>query len=432
MRDYPLPGRAIHGPQGLSSTESGPNCASGKKPARKLRPAALLAILFSFAIAPPQAGAGLWGDLDRALRSPYVSPSLTGALAINLVNGNRVYGHNAGLSLQPASNEKLTIALAALDRLGPASRIQTRVFGEGALAGDVWQGRLVLKGYGDPSLSSYDLARLAAQVRNAGITRVTGRIVGDESYYDTMRTAPGWKASYYKEESPPLSALIVKRGKVGTRVTDNPALAAARAFRRALIEAGVGVPRRATTGVTDADAILLGQRSSRELSGLVRRMNLVSDNFYAEMLLKQLGARMRGAGTTAAGARVVVRVLDQRGVPLDGVRIVDGSGLSRYDRLTARALAALLISAWSDLEIKNPFVASLPVAGVSGTLKDRMRSAPAYGNVYAKTGTTSTSSTLSGYVKTRYVFSILQNGYPVAWYYARRTQDRFATVLAGA
>jgi serine-type D-Ala-D-Ala carboxypeptidase/endopeptidase (penicillin-binding protein 4) len=114
------------------------------------------------------------------------------------------------------------------------------------------------------------------------------------------------------------------------------------------------------------------------------------------------------------------------------VRIVDGSGLSRYDRLTARALAALLISAWSDAEIKDPFVASLPVAGVSGTLEDRMKRLPAYGNVRAKTGTTDTSSSLSGYVRTRYVFSILQNGYPIAWYYARRTQDRFAQVLAGA
>ena len=161
-------------------------------------------------------------------------------------------------------------------------------------------------------------------------------------------------------------------------------------------------------------------------------MNRVSDNFYAEMLLKQLGARIRGNGTTTAGTRVVVAELAERGVPLDGVRIADGSGLSRYDRLTARALAALLISAWSDATIKDPFVASLPIAGVSGTLEDRMTKPPAYANVYAKTGTTETASTLSGYVRTRYVFSILQNGYPIAWYYARKTQDRFATVLAGA
>jgi D-alanyl-D-alanine carboxypeptidase/D-alanyl-D-alanine-endopeptidase (penicillin-binding protein 4) len=430
--DYPARHRLVNGPQDLSSAGQGPTCASHTTPARKWRATVLLAALFAVAIVTPGAAASLRGDLDRALRSPYVSPSLTGALAINLASGRPVYGHNAGRPLHPASNEKLTVALTALDRLGPLFRIQTQVLGEGALLGNVWQGRLVLKGYGDPSLSSYDLARLAAQVRNAGITSVTGRIAGDESYYDSMRTAPGWKAWYYKEESPPLSALIVNRGKVGTRTVDNPALSAARAFRRALIYAGVDVSRHATTAVAKADAVLLGQRASPELSRLVQRMNLVSDNFYAEMLLKQVGARIRGEGTTAAGARVVVRELNQRGVPLDGVRIADGSGLSTYDRLTARALAALLISAWSDATIKDPFVASLPIAGVSGTLKDRMRRAPAYANVYAKTGTTSTSSTLSGYVRTRYVFSILQNGNPVAWYYARKTQDRFATVLAGA
>ena len=75
-------------------------------------------------------------------------------------------------------------------------------------------------------------------------------------------------------------------------------------------------------------------------------------------------------------------------------------------------------------------LAALPVAGRSGTLADRMRTPPARGNVQAKTGTTSLASALSGYVKRRYVFSVLQNGSPVSSYWARRAQDRFATALA--
>lgn len=430
--DYPARALRLHGPQGLSSAPAGPIAARDRRAARKRSLTAIVIGLFVFATAPAQAGASLRGDLDRALRSPYVSSSLTGAIAVDLADGDTVYRHNAGLSLRPASNEKLTVAVAALDRLGPLFRIETKVLGEGTLADGIWQGRLVLKGYGDPSLTRSDLRRLAEGVRSAGITSVTARIVGDESYYDTMRTAPGWKASYYKEECPPLSALIFNRGKIDGRVVDNPALVAVRTFRDELLDAGVRVPRRVTTGVAAADAVVLGTRRSPVLARLVGRMDLVSDNFYAEMLLKQLGARVRGAGTTAAGAGVVRTELSRRGVPLDGVRIVDGSGLSSYDRLTARALGALLISAWSDATIKEPFVASLPIAGVSGTLEDRMTKPPAYGNVYAKTGTTDTASTLSGYVRTRYVFSILQNGYPIAWYYARKTQDRFATVLAGA
>lgn len=429
--DYPPPRGPVHGPRALSSAATSPTSRSDTRAVRKHFFLALGAFVTLLVSAPP-ASASLWKDLDRAIRSPYVSPELTGVLAVDLASGAKVYRLHAGRSLRPASNEKLTVALTALDRLGPASRIDTTVLGEGSLVGTVWEGRLVLKGYGDPSLSGYDLRRLAAQIRNAGITRVTGAIVGDESYYDTKRTAPGWKASYYKEECPPLSALIVNRGKVNGRTVDNPARSAARAFRRALIDAGVAVPTSAQTGVAAEGAVLLGRRRSPTIERLVLLMNRPSDNFYAEMLLKQIGARVRGNGTTAAGARVVTRELDQRGVPLDGVRIVDGSGLSSYDRLTARALAALLISAWSDAAIKDAFVASLPVAGVSGTLRDRMKKPPAYGNVYAKTGTTDTASTLSGYVRTRYVFAILQNGYPIAWYYARRTQDRFAQVLAGA
>jgi serine-type D-Ala-D-Ala carboxypeptidase/endopeptidase (penicillin-binding protein 4) len=392
---------------------------------------ALVAVVLG-ALVAPAAGAGLRGKLDRALDSPYVSQSLTGVIAIDLTDGKVVFAQNASLSLRPASNQKLMVALAALDRLGPDFRIETQVLGEGTLLDGVWHGRLVLKGFGDPTLSLADLRRLAEEVRADGVTRVTGRIVGDESYYDTRRTVRGWKASYYKDESPPLSALIVNRGKVNGRIVDDPAAAAARAFRRALIAEGVSVARRSKTGVADEAAQLLADRPSTELSELVRRMNIISDNFYAEMLLKQLGARFRDAGTSEAGARVVRRELKQRGVPLEGVRIVDGSGLSSYDRLTARALAALLISAWSDPAIQNAFVTSLPVAGVSGTLKDRMTRWPAYGRVRAKTGTTAVASALSGFARSEYVFSVMQNGFPVSVFYARRAQDRFATVLAGA
>jgi serine-type D-Ala-D-Ala carboxypeptidase/endopeptidase (penicillin-binding protein 4) len=426
--DYAVRPGPGHGPVGPSSEAVGPKEA----PLRRVRAAVAVAVVLVSVAVTPVAGAGLRDRLDRALDSPYVSQSLTGAMAIDLSDGSRVFAQNASLSLRPASNQKLLVAIGALDRLGPGFRIETQVLGEGTLVNGVWQGNLVLKGYGDPSLSGSDLTRFARAMLNAGIVKVRGRIIGDESFYDKSRTVAGWKASYYKEESPPLSALIVNRGRISTGIADNPAYAAARTFRRALVAAGVEVPRRATTGVAAEDAVVLAERHSVAVSMLVRRMNLVSDNFYAEMLLKQIGARVRGNGTSVAGARVVRRELDQRGVPLAGVRIVDGSGLSAYDRLTARAVAALLISAWSDPVIQNAFVTSLPVAGVSGTLEDRMTRWPAYGRVRAKTGTTNVASSLSGYAGSEYVFSVLQNGFPIAVFHARKAQDRFATVLAGA
>jgi D-alanyl-D-alanine carboxypeptidase/D-alanyl-D-alanine-endopeptidase (penicillin-binding protein 4) len=160
-------------------------------------------------------------------------------------------------------------------------------------------------------------------------------------------------------------------------------------------------------------------------------MDRVSDNFTAELVLKQLGTLAGDQGTTARGAAAVMQALADTQVPTDGVRIVDGSGLSVLDRVTARELAAILEAAWDDPDIGPVLFSALPVAGVNGTLSDRMRRAPARGNVVAKTGTTSWASALSGYVRRRYVFSVLQNGNPVSTLWARRAQDRFATVLAG-
>jgi D-alanyl-D-alanine carboxypeptidase/D-alanyl-D-alanine-endopeptidase (penicillin-binding protein 4) len=397
-----------------------------------MRPLALVFALFVLVAAAPASAASLATRLDRALSVSGVSRSATGALAMDLGSGRVVYARNAVRPLRPASNEKLTVALAALDKLGPSFRVRTKVVSSGRLDGTVWRGHLVLKGFGDPDLGRADLARLADQLHDRGIRRVTGTVIGDESHFDTRRTAPGWKASYYKNECPPLSALIVDEGKVGRVKVDDPALAAARAFRKALRAEGISTAAGPRVGRAASPERALAEVFSPPLARLVTEMNRQSDNFVAEMLLKVLGAEVRRRGTTGAGTVVVRNVLKARGVPLAGVRIADGSGLSLHDRLTARALAALLISAWSDPKIRLPFVRSLPVAGLTGTLEDRMERPPARGNVRAKTGTTREASALSGYVRSRYVFSILQNGNPIPWWHARRGQDRFAQILAGA
>jgi serine-type D-Ala-D-Ala carboxypeptidase/endopeptidase (penicillin-binding protein 4) len=404
--------------------------------ARRLWFAAIL-VTAALASAAP-AASSLKSSLQRALVTPGVSSSWTGAWVYDLDRSRAVYGQNRNLSLRPASNEKLSVAVTALERLGPDSRISTQVRGEGALSPDgVWHGRLVLKGYGNPSLQTSGLRHLAERVRDYGIVKVTGRIVADESYFDTVRVGPGWKPSFYKEESPPLSALIANRARVNGRIVDYPARAATLIFRRKLRAVGVTVLGRVAKGTAGPDAELLAQIRSHSISWHVRRMNRVSDNFYAEMLLKLIGARIRGDGTTAAGAAVVRSTLRGHGVPMRGVRIADGSGLSSYDRLTARAIGYLLIWAVSDEDFDRHFVASLPIAGVNGTLEDRMRRGAAYRHVLAKTGTTDRSSALSGYVtnasfEPRYVFSILQNGNPIPYWYARDAQDRFARVLARA
>jgi D-alanyl-D-alanine carboxypeptidase/D-alanyl-D-alanine-endopeptidase (penicillin-binding protein 4) len=393
---------------------------------------AVVAALLSAIALPTAAAASLQSSLERALRVPHVSLAATGAVAIDLATGQTVYSKNPSLPLIPASNEKLAVTYAALTALGPGFTIETDVLGEGQQVGTTWHGDLVLKGYGDPTLSSADLTALARQVRGTGVTRVTGRIVADESWFDARRTALGWKSSFYIFESPPLSALIVDRGRFGRYTSHDPALAAAQLFRTALLRAGVKIRASTVHGTADDAAVPLATVDSPTLDAIVRWMDRVSDNFVAEMLVKELGAIQAGKGTTAAGAGVVTGLLAQAGVPLDGVRLVDGSGLSLLDRLTPNALAGLLSVMWQDMEVRLDLLTSLPIAGRTGTLEDRMRSGPATGVVRAKTGTTSNASALSGYVGDRYVFSVLQNGYPVSWTWARIAQDRFAAALAAA
>ena len=369
--------------------------------------------------------------LANALAVPGISAASSGAIAVDLATGQTLFTRNADTPLAPASNEKLTVTFTALHELGPAYRFRTEVLGRGRQDGTVWHGDVYLKGFGDPTLTSLGLERLAAQLTLAGIARIDGRVLGDESWFDTQRTAPGWRAVFFVNECPPLSALAVDRDVYDHHVALQPALAAAGQFRRILREHEITVGP-AGVGRAPEGAYGLAQIESDPLSDLLETMDRDSDNFIAEELLKAIGAEVGGGGTTAAGAAIVRRDLSLAGIPLAGVRIVDGSGLSLADRLTARSLAMLLAFAWDDPDLHQPLWAALPVAGVSGTLEDRMQHAPARGAVRAKTGTTERASALSGYVRDRYVFAVLQNGRPVSTWSARKAQDRFASALASA
>jgi D-alanyl-D-alanine carboxypeptidase/D-alanyl-D-alanine-endopeptidase (penicillin-binding protein 4) len=396
-------------------------------PGRRLLVSLVAVAGLAFAAGPSLAAPTLAQRLAGALA---LSHAETGSVAFDLTTGATIFSRNEALPLAPASNEKLLVTYATLTELGASYRIETDVLGRGDLVGTTWTGDLYLQGHGDPTLGHGGLAELARQVRAFGITRVTGRIIGDESYFDSRRTAPGWLSWFYITESPPLSALAVDRAWYVNHYTAAPALAAAILFRGALRRAGVSVGGTATTGLTAGDAFPLAAIESPTLAEILRFMDRESDNYTAEILLKHLGALESGHGTTSAGAASVRAILADHKIPLAGVRIVDGSGLSRLDRLTARTIALLLRAAWADPDVRGPFVGALAVAGRNGTLEHRMRAAPAWGNVFAKTGTTDIASALSGFVRQHFLFSVLENGHPVSVGAAQRAQDLFASVLA--
>lgn len=374
--------------------------------------------------APPD----LEATLGQALRAPGIDPRDTGAIAVDLRTGQTVFSSNAQRSLLPASAEKLPVTFAALHVLGPRFRFRTELVGEGSRAGDTWSGNLWLVGYGDPTLGRPDLERLARRFAATGIRRVAGRVLGDDTHFDARRDGLGWKSHYLGIESRPLSALSVS-GLPLTGVNGS-AIAATRALVVALERRGVAVTGRAGTGRAPDDALPITFDLSERLANVLRLVNAESDNFAAEMLLKELGATVAARGSSATGSRVVREALAAAGVPLAGVRIADGSGLSRFDRLTVRALVAILRAGADDPTIRDAFVTSLAVAGISGTLELRLDLRPTRGRVIAKTGTTMRASALAGFVRRRYVFAILQNGRPLPYWTARAAQDRFVIALA--
>lgn len=357
--------------------------------------------------------------------------------------GDTIAALRPRLALVPASNVKLFTTAALLERYGADFRLRTRALtattpdDQGVVAGDLY-----LVGDGDPSLSTQRRARLwypraatvealAAAVRAAGVRRIDGDIVGDETLFDSRRGGPGsrWRTSPWVG---PISALIVDRGLAGDgrSYVVSPARAAAAALRAALRRAGVRVIGRSTSGRAPRTAGEIASISSMTIAELVRIVNRDSDNLFAEVLLKRLATSVRRPGTTATGAATVRALLRPLGVR---PRIVDGSGLSRANRADAAMIVRLLRKAgarsWGAAWLR-----SLPLAGREGTLAWRLRSGPARGRCRAKTGTLSGVAALSGYCRARsgarYWFSLLANG--VAVPRARALQDAIVQAIAGS
>jgi D-alanyl-D-alanine carboxypeptidase/D-alanyl-D-alanine-endopeptidase (penicillin-binding protein 4) len=327
----------------------------------------------------------------------------------------------------PASVEKLYTSATTLRRLGGSGRLETTVLAETAPGADgVVAGDLYLRGGGDPTFDALDSNRLAQQIVDAGITEVTGRVIGDESAFDTRRGVPS-SAFRLTSEVGPLSALTYNRGRTGKRAPywqNRPANFAATAFTKQLRHLGVDVPRGARRGRTAADAVPVAAWRSEPVTDLLRLMNQPSDNFMAETLIKVLGSRYGGRGSTAAGAAVISEELAELDI---APTIVDGSGLSRSDRTSPREVVTLL----EELSGDAAFVGSLAVAGRSGTIATRMRGTTAQDRCRAKTGTLRDVSALAGYCTTtagrQVAFAFLMN-YVSPWN-ARVLQDRMAVAL---
>jgi D-alanyl-D-alanine carboxypeptidase/D-alanyl-D-alanine-endopeptidase (penicillin-binding protein 4) len=392
-----------------------------------------VALLLAAALMPAAALAGGPAATRAALASQMRhAGGGSGALAVDLDSGRTIYALRADTARTPASVEKLYTTSTALTLYGVDGHLTTQLLGDvGVDPGGVLIGNLYLRGGGDPYFGERQAAELADQlVLDTGLREITGRVIGDESAFDSLRGPPseGYRTT---NEVGPLSALTFNRGRTGARRPywqKSPPLFAARAFARALKRRHVVIGGAARAGSTQQAALPLAEQHSATMAEIARLTNRPSDNFNAETVIKALGDEFGTGGTTSAGAVVVRRTMAGFGLR---PRVADGSGLSRANRTTPRQVVRLLQHMGAD-QAGPAFETSLSVAGRNGTLDHRMRRSAARDRCHAKTGTLNFVSALAGYCQTtagaRVAFAFLMNGVNVSA--AHTLQDRMAGALA--
>jgi len=332
--------------------------------------------------------------LDRSIGHAALSASL-------VVNGVEVYGRLGDVPRRPASNEKLLLSMAALGRLGPGFRIETRAAAPTVERGVV-HGDLYLIGSGDPELGPSDLRALAARLREAGVRRITGSVVGDTGNFKRDRNAPGWHPIALRYIGLP-TALSFDHNVDASGFVFDPERRAAVAFERELRRDGIRVDGAPRAGAAPCHVNTLATVRSSRLIDILRRQNVESDNLDAETLSKMLGDRGCSRGSIASGAAAIESWLNDRDVR---ATVLDASGLSYQDRISTYDLATLLDRA-SRAPWGTAFRDTLPAPG-EGTLAGRLIGVP----IRAKTGTLiHRVSASSGYLRlangTWAAFSIL-------------------------
>lgn len=347
----------------------------------------------------------------------------------------------AGIGRPPASVEKLYTSLTALRDFGPNATFQTRVLGAGHLGPHgVWFGDLYLKGGGDPTFGDGTFNQvwnhgfgptpleLVGQLKARGITSVTGKVIGDESLFDSARGGP---ATGYAPDvgdfGGQLSALTYDHGATQGALT--PPEFAAKELVLTMRAQHIKAQADTATGVTPPGAQTLATVSSPLLSTLLSLMDVPSDDLFAEILTKQLGVRFGGgAGQISAGAKVISSVLTTYGLH---PTVVDGSGLSRSDKSSPGEVVSLLRQIWRT-PIGDELSAALPVVGVSGTVQTIGVHTPAQGRCIAKTGTLNGVTNLAGYctngAKHVLAFALLVDG-PPNWV-AEKTLSQMVGAIA--
>jgi serine-type D-Ala-D-Ala carboxypeptidase/endopeptidase (penicillin-binding protein 4) len=366
-------------------------------------------------IAAPVAERRLAGDLEAWLGA---SPPAT-CLAVES-QGDPLFEHNPALPLAGASTHKLLTAAGLLIARGPEARLETRAVAAAPPRRGVVAGDLYVVGGGDAALGTpawsrdapdprdrvvHDVDGLVDAIVAAGVTRIDGSVVGDGSRYDGERYNPAWPQRFIGQDAiGPIGGLMVNDGfaafspaqsAVATVPAADPAADAARVVTDRLRAKGVAVVGAPRAGRAPGGGTEVASLASPPVSQIVAEMLTHSDNETAEAALKEIGVAASGNGSAAAGRAALTQLLTDAGVAIDGVGLVDGSGLSNQGRLTCRTLTDLLTLAEAGPVLRD----GLAVAGQTGTLAERWRGTQVAGRLRAKTGSLRNVTALAGEVE---------------------------------
>ncbi len=370
-------------------------------------------------------------DIDNVLQEMLFTTASIGIKVVAVKTGEVIYERNALKLHHPASTTKLFTAATALAKLGPDFRFETTLYidadADTQVIGDIY-----LKGRADPVLQPQDIVKLVDTLLEAGVESIQGDIVVDATYLDTVREGPGWM---WDDLPLRLSALSIRQiePEPGTR---SRAFACGYLLKNELVEKGVEVIGDVVSGTVPSGARSVATHLSPPLSDILKSMNKPSNNWIAELLFKAVGAEVMGEpGTWQKGRDAVNEFLEEITGEPPAHRFVDGSGLSRYNLLNAELLTRLLVSMHHDFKLMPEFLASLPIAGVDGTLINRMQGMSGEKVLRAKTGTLSGVSALAGYTTTAdgeiVAFGILISHYVGSASPARDIQDQIGNYLTG-
>ena len=371
----------------------------------------------------------LHADIDAVLQDTLFTSASIGIKVVAVETGEGVYGKNIHKLHHPASTMKLITAATALAKLGSDYRFETTVYVDTAANAEV-AGNVYLKGRADPVLQPDDVVKLGDALLHTGIKSIQGNIVVDETYLDTVREGPGWM---WDDRPLHFSALSIRSIEPDDS-TGSRALACGHLLKRTLTQKGIDVRGEVIFGTVPVAARAVATHLSPSLADILKLMNKPSDNYIAELLFKTIGAEVIGEpGTWKKGRTAITTFLDEIMDTPPIHRCIDGSGVSRYNLLNVDLLTKLLVYIYHNFALRPEYLASLPIAGVDGTLKNRMQGMYAEKVLRAKTGTLSGVSALAGYTVTAdgevFAFGILISHYIGSSAQARDIQDKIGNYL---